>query len=70
MWHLGCSLGASGWCPPDLEAVAQAAFALQQFIVQFITADFEKMPCEGVAKARECVLCSRSYCRMFSMTVR
>ncbi len=47
-------MGASGWRPPNLEDV----FTLQQLslFVQLIIADFKKMSCKRVAKARG-VLC-------------
>ncbi len=47
--------------PPNLEAVAQAVFALalQHFSIfaKLIIADFEKTPGKGVAKVRGRALC-------------
>ncbi len=43
-----------GCRPPNLEAVAQAAYPLQHFSIfaKLIIADFEKTPRKGVAKVR------------------
>ncbi len=46
--------GVLGCRPPNLEAVAQAVFALRtttlQYFAKLIIADFEKTPRKGVAK--------------------
>ncbi len=50
-----------GCLPPNLEAVAQAVFALRtttlSIFAKLIIADFEKTPGKGVAKVRGRALC-------------